>query len=233
MTKLPDMTQEELEAAKGKPDIAVDPIQELAKLSLMDYDLVRESKAKELGVRVCTLDKEVAKARGETAEESAGDVVEELTPWSEPVDGVTLLDSIADSFGRHVVLPPGVRTVVTLWSAGSFCMDAWRIWPKLLITSPEKRCGKSTLLEALEGICYRPLLTSSITASSLFRCIEEWAPTLLIDEADTFAKDNDELNGIINAGHTKRTATVIRSEKEGDSFKPKRFSVWCYPANQP
>ena len=204
-----------------------DALAELSKLSPLEYDQVRENKAKELSCRVSTLDQEVAKARGDVAEDSAGDVVEELTPWPESVDGVALMDSIAGSFQRHVVLPDGARTVVTLWSIGSFCMDAWRIWPKLLITSPEKRCGKSTLLEALEGVCYRPLLTSSITASSLFRCIEEWTPTLLIDEADTFAKDNDELNGIINAGHTKRTATVIRSEKDGDGFKPKKFSVWC------
>jgi len=227
MPELHDMTQEELETAQGKPDVVVDPVQELAKLSPLEYDKVREDKAKEIKCRVSTLDQEVAKARGAGAEESAGDVVEELTPWAEPVDGGAILESIADSFNRHVVLPDGALTVVTLWSMGSFCMDAWRIWPKLLITSPEKRCGKSTLLEALEAACYRPLLTSSITASSLFRCIEEWTPTLLIDEADTFAKDNDELNGIINAGHTKRTATVIRSEKVGDSFVPKKFSVWC------
>jgi putative DNA primase/helicase len=208
MTKLPDMTQEELEAAKGKPDVTFDPVQELAKLSPMEYDQARESKAKELGVRVGTLDQEVAKVRGDVAENNQDSVVEEISPWSEHVDGNTLLTELAETIDRYVVLPTGAGTALPIWSLGSYCMDAWSTWPKLLITSPEKRCGKSTLLEVVEGIVYRALLTSNISPSAIFRCIEEWAPSLLIDEADTFAKDNDELNGIINSGHRKRTATM-------------------------
>ena len=204
-------------------------IAELAALPPLDYDRKRSEAAKQLSVRATTLDKLVFEKRENiSAANEAGDhVVESLEPWKTTVDGRELANQIAKTVCAHVTLPPGAATAVTLFAVGSYCMDAWRVWPKLLITSPEKRCGKSTLLEALEGFCHRPLLTSGITASSLFRCIQEWSPSLLIDEADTFAKDNDELNGVINAGHTKRTATVIRSEKDGDSFKPKKFSVWC------
>jgi putative DNA primase/helicase len=34
---------------------------------------------------------------------------------------------------------------------------------------------------------------------------------LLIDEADSFMKDNEELRGILNSGHTKAAAHVIRN----------------------
>src|SRR4029453_13517885 len=49
------------------------------------------------------------------------------------------------------------------------------------------------------------------TPAALFRAIEAGKPTLLIDEADTFAKMADELRGILNAGHTRDTAYVVRS----------------------
>jgi len=202
-------------------------IQRLASLSPVEYDRIREEKAKELKIRVSTLDREVEQYREPVSDGEGDQVVEELEPWPEKVDGSELAGQFAKTLADYVTLPAGACTAITLFCLGTYSMEARRLWPKLLITSPEKRCGKSTLLEVVEGLSFRALLTSSITASSLFRCVEAWEPTLLIDEADTFAKDNDELNGIINCGHTKRTATVIRSEKIGDTFEPRKFSVWC------
>tara|TARA_B100001989_G_scaffold243571_1_gene211410 strand:- start:4267 stop:5304 length:1038 start_codon:yes stop_codon:yes gene_type:complete len=46
----------------------------------------------------------------------------------------------------------------------------------------------------------------------------------LIDEADAFLKDNEEARGIINSGHTRSTAHVIRVV--GDNHEPKQFSTW-------
>jgi putative DNA primase/helicase len=54
--------------------------------------------------------------------------------------------------------------------------------------------------------------------------IESAQPTLLIDEADSFARDNEELRGILNSGHTRDAAFVIRTE--GDDHEPRRFSTW-------
>jgi hypothetical protein len=48
-------------------------------------------------------------------------------------------------------------------------------------------------------------------------------PTLLIDEADTFLKENDELRGILNAGHRKG-GQVTRTV--GDDYEPRQFSTW-------
>ena len=49
-------------------------------------------------------------------------------------------------------------------------------------------------------------------------------PTLLIDEADAFMRDNEELRGILNSGHTRESAYVIRTV--GDSFTPTKFNTW-------
>ena len=53
-------------------------------------------------------------------------------------------------------------------------------------------------------------------------------PTLVIDEGDTFFKDNEEARGILNSGHTRDAAFVIRCV--GDNSEPRKFSTWAAKA---
>jgi putative DNA primase/helicase len=78
-------------------------------------------------------------------------------------------------------------------------------------------------------LCYltpRSELASNISASALFRYVEEVRPTLLIDEADSFLKADEAMRGILNSGHTRAAAYVIRSVETNGDHKPKRFSTW-------
>ncbi len=107
------------------------------------------------------------------------------------------------------------------------------------IESPEKRCGKTTLLSLLNELANRAVAASNISPPAFFRVIEDLAPTLLIDEVDTFLKGNDQLKGILNAGYKKKTAFVLRAapsqpsseETEGETTTQpaviKRYSCWC------
>ncbi|HZO45818.1 MAG TPA: DUF3631 domain-containing protein, partial [Xanthobacteraceae bacterium] len=52
-------------------------------------------------------------------------------------------------------------------------------------------------------------------------------PTLLIDEADSFVKDNEEMRGVLNSGHTKAAAYVIRNVEVNGEHRPQRFSTWA------
>jgi Protein of unknown function (DUF3631)/Primase C terminal 1 (PriCT-1) len=201
-------------------------LRELAALPPLEYDTRRVAVAKAWGVRVNNLDIEVAKRRAVADDATQDTVVEEIEPWEEPVNGATLLAEFRAIIERHVILPTGAALALSLWVLGSYCMDAWRLFPKLLLSSPQKRCGKTTLLEIIEGLLYRSLLAANTSAAALFRSIEEWHPSLLLDEADTFVKDNEELNGVINAGHTRRTAYVLRCEKIGETIVPCKFAVW-------
>ncbi|MEA1048582.1 DUF3631 domain-containing protein [Lamprobacter modestohalophilus] len=210
------------------PETLEATVERLARLSPLEYDRVREDEAKRLKVRAATLDKEVYRARkGQTDDgEQVTPLVEEVEPWEEPTDGGELLEAIKATLTRHMVLPDGAAVALPLWILGSYAFDAFRIWPKLTITSPEKRCGKSTLLSGLLApMVHRGLVASSISPAAVFRVIEAWKPTLLIDEADTFLHGNDELRGVINSGHTKSGAFVVRTV--GDDHEPKKFSTWA------
>jgi Protein of unknown function (DUF3631) len=72
----------------------------------------------------------------------------------------------------------------------------------------------------------RPLSTSNITSAALFRSIEAFQPTLIIDEADTFIVDDaNSLREILNSGHEPDNAYVTRCV--GESFEPRNFSTWA------
>ncbi len=148
----------------------------------------------------------------------------ELEPWPVPVDGCQVLDRIAGVIRRYVVLSPEQAVMIALWVVHAWTHDAFEISPILAITSPEKRCGKTTLLTVLGQLTPRPLHSANITAAAVFRALEKYRPTLLIDEADTFLKDDDDLRGMVNSGHSRRTAWVIRLV--GDDHEPRRFSTW-------
>ncbi|MGB9591834.1 MAG: DUF3631 domain-containing protein, partial [Candidatus Kryptoniota bacterium] len=147
-----------------------------------------------------------------------------LEPWPEPVDGAGLLDDLAAIFKRYVVLPPHAETALALWTVFSYCLNAANTAPILYIRSPEKRCGKTLLQSILSCLVYRPIPTSNITGAAIYRVIEQWRPTLILDEVDTFVKGNEELRGVLNSGHTRSSAFVIRCS--GEDLEPKRFSTW-------
>jgi putative DNA primase/helicase len=141
------------------------------------------------------------------------------------VDGALLLNDLLFIFTRYLVLPPGAGVALALWVVFSHVHDAFTVSPVLGLSSPTKRAGKTTTLTILRGLVPQPLLTSNVTSAVLFRSIEKFVPTLLIDEADSFLKDSEELRGVLNSGHTRSAAAVIRSV--GDQHEPRVFSTFC------
>jgi putative DNA primase/helicase len=201
---------------------------ELASLSPIDYDRRRASAAKLLGVRVSALDAEVAAKRSKLEEQH---VTEQLAavppaPWTEVVDGASLLDDLASYYARYVVLPEGAADLLALWTLHTYAIDACVITPRLAVVSPQKRCGKTTVMELLDAAACGTLSAVNISTAALFRAIEQWRPTMLIDEADTFLPDNEELRGVLNAGYRRPTAYVVRSVPVGDSWEPRKFFVF-------
>jgi Protein of unknown function (DUF3631)/CHC2 zinc finger len=214
-------------APNGNGDDA--EIERLAKLSALDYEKQRKAAAEKLDVRAPILDKLVTAKRAELGLDASdgkqGHAIEfvEPEPWPEPVDGAKLLDEIADAIRAHVVMSDEARDRCALFSLHTYLTDASLISPRLAIQSPTKRCGKTTLLDVLARLVLRPLMAANTTAAVVFRVIEGHRPTLMVDEADTFLRDNEELRGVLNAGHRKG-GTVLRNV--GDDHEPRAFAVY-------
>jgi hypothetical protein len=160
----------------------------------------------------------------------AGDaeILSDAEPWPDPVDGVTVLNEVVATLMRFVALSPGEVEAVALWIAHAHAIDAASVSPLLAVLSPQKRCGKSTLHAVIRYLVPRPLPTSNISPAALFRAVEKFQPTLLVDEVDSFLRDNDDLRGILNSGHLRTSATVIRCE--GDAHEVTTFATWAAKA---
>lgn len=125
-------------------------------------------------------------------------------------DGAALLDELHRVLLRYVVFPTvEAGYAVTLWIAATHGQPAWEHAPRLVLGSPEKRCGKSRALDLVAGTAHRVMVTVNISPAALVRCMsEEDPPTLCIDEADTIfgprsADNHEDLRGLINSGHQR------------------------------
>ncbi|WP_410922042.1 DUF3631 domain-containing protein [Pseudomonas aeruginosa] len=147
-----------------------------------------------------------------------------VTIHPDPVDGAALLSEIAATIRRHVIADPPTIHAATLWVAFTWFIDVVDVAPIANITAPDKRCGKSVMLGVLARLSCRPLAVSNIAPAALFRALELWTPTLLIDEVDSFLSEHEEARGILNAGFTRDSAFVVRCV--GDDHTPTRFNVW-------
>ncbi|CUU61124.1 Protein of unknown function (DUF3631) [Parafrankia irregularis] len=130
-------------------------------------------------------------------------------------DSATALDRLHDALTRYVILPtPEAVDAVALWIAATHAQPAWAHAPRLVIRAPEKRCGKSRLLDVVEATCHNPLITVNASTAAVYRSIDEDPPTLLVDEADTIfgtARSGDakeDLRGLLNAGHQRNRPAI-------------------------
>jgi Protein of unknown function (DUF3631)/Bifunctional DNA primase/polymerase, N-terminal len=202
-------------------------IDTLAQLGVLAYQKRRLQEAKTLGIPVAALDKLVRQTQAQAEDRSAELPHWQVAPWDAPVDGAALLADIEQAFTLYVFLPTGASAALALWTLHAWTMDAGDISPFIVLLSPTKRCGKTTVLIILLYLTPRSELSSNISPSALFRYVEDIRPTLLIDEADSFMRDNEELRGILNSGHTKAAAHVIRNVEINGEHKPRRFSTWA------
>lgn len=146
-------------------------------------------------------------------------------PWDQPVEGPALLDALVSQFKRHLSLPEGAPDAIALWVVFTHAFDAMYVNPRLSFISPAPGCGKTTALSMLKCLTFKSLMVSNLTPAVMFRAIERERPTLLLDEADTYFQDRNELRGILNSGHSMAGATVGRSM--GDNYDPTAYSTWA------
>jgi len=148
----------------------------------------------------------------------------EPPPWEDTPDGSAVLSELVETLRRFVVFPsPSAAVAAALWCFFAHAIEAFDVAPILALTSPEKRCGKSTLKRMLHHLVPRAIDTVNISSAALFRTIEIAAPTLLIDEGDSFLAGNEELRGLLNAGHTRGEVAI---RLVGDDHEPRGFKLF-------
>jgi hypothetical protein len=141
-----------------------------------------------------------------------------------------LLQYLADFIKKYVVISTAQLIIISLWVVHTYLIDYAETTPYLNIYSPEKRSGKTRLLEVLELLANNPWLTGRVTTAVLARKIDKEHPTLLLDESDTAFKGEKEysqtLRGILNSGYrcTGKSSICIG---QGANIGYKDLSTFC------
>ena len=145
--------------------------------------------------------------------------------WDKPVVAAEVLDEICTTIRRFVWMKPSYCRAAALWIVLTYLHDVVDILPILLITSPLEDCGKTTTLKLILYLSNRPIPASNISAAAIYRTIGDNHPTLILDEADAFMQEDEAMRGVINSGHERQLAYVIRViNDKGDTGQ---FSTWC------
>lgn len=126
-----------------------------------------------------------------------------------PTTDGQMVDDIRDFIKRYVVLTDSQVMVVALYVMHTYIIEACYQTPYIQISSPEKQCGKSRLLEVLAILVREPWGPITIpSAPVMFRRIHDKRPTLLLDEIDAMfapktAQYHEEQRAVLDSGHRR------------------------------
>lgn len=153
--------------------------------------------------------------------------------------GVVLLPSKTEEYGSVTDLLAEVRRFIHKYYDYSeeqeiidsyFVLNTWNF--KDFSVTPYRRIigdygtGKTRFLKVIGSICYRAIFISSVSSeAALYRIIDAYKGTLIIDEADfTNTTMHSTLTKILNSGYQKDMTTI---KCRPGSLKPEAFNVFC------
>jgi hypothetical protein len=126
-----------------------------------------------------------------------------------------------------MVITEAQADVIAMWILHTYVYQRFEHTPRLAIISPQKRCGKSTLLELLELLCCNPRHTDSVSEAALYRTVDSKEKlTLLVDEMDSFMPTQSGVRNVLNSGF-KFSGTSTRCVTTSDGYAPRDFKTFC------
>jgi hypothetical protein len=150
-----------------------------------------------------------------------------LPRGSEPYKSPTMLvGGIASLIGACVDIGMYDVMLVAAFVLSTWFVESLPIAPYLALVGLP-RSGKTTLLQVLNLVCRRPLLTADITSAAFYEVYEKMRPTLLIDETLT-TRNRRELFHLLKIGSTRGSVT-LRKGRSVNPFGPKVISCTELP----
>lgn len=118
-----------------------------------------------------------------------------------------------------------VYSILTLWVIGTYFYKTFRYYPYIWLNA-DKGSGKTRVMEVILPLAFNTVMAVNHSEASVFRLVDVDGATLLIDEFEKLKKDNQQgIMTLLNSGFNAE-ATVVRNERQRDSFKPISFSSY-------
>ena len=139
----------------------------------------------------------------------------------------TLLAEVQSFIHRYVDVSPLFEKIASYYVLFSWVYDGFNELPYLRLRG-DPGSGKTRFLLTVGSLCYKPIFASGAsTVSPLFRIIDAFRGTLIIDEGDfRLSDERAEIVKILNNGNA-RGFPVLRSEvTPSREFNPTAYTVF-------
>lgn len=151
------------------------------------------------------------------------------TAQGETLSQKELIDEIRAFIRKWIDIDPQYEYILSFYALLTWCYDEFREIPYLHIIG-HLGSGKSRAGTIMKLLCYKALSTLAVSStSSLFRIIDMYRGTLILDESD-LKKDTEktaEITQILNGGYNRETSLIFRAAERKKEFKPESFNVFC------
>lgn len=140
---------------------------------------------------------------------------------------IELASSVRQFIHRYADLSDAFEEAAAYYVLLTWVFDAFNELPYLRLKG-DFGSGKTRCLQTIGTLCYKAMFASGAsTVSPLFRIIDAFRGTLVMDESDfRFSDERTEIVKILNNGNAKGFP-VLRSEATpGKEFNPKAFDVF-------
>lgn len=144
-----------------------------------------------------------------------------------------LLDDLETWFSRFIAMPdPEDYKLLVLWTISTHMAEELYTTARLLIDSTMPGSGKTTVLEHLAHLCWRPVQAASISSPALLvRILQGGVRTLLIDEVDRSLNPKkpgvEDLIGIINSGYKRGATRPVLVPSKGGQWEVREMPTFC------
>ncbi|MDP2725998.1 MAG: DUF3854 domain-containing protein [Dehalococcoidia bacterium] len=138
-----------------------------------------------------------------------------------------LLSEVRRFTHTYVELPPNYEAIASLYVLLTWVHDYLSAVPYLRALG-DCGTGKTRFLEVLGAVCFRSITAGGATsASPIFRILDKYGGTLVMDEADYEKSDaQQEVIKILNSGY-KPGSPVLKSESVGGkNWEPRGYRVF-------
>lgn len=137
-----------------------------------------------------------------------------------------LIDKIQAFLHKYLDITPFFEKIATYYVLFTWAFEQFNELAYLRALG-DYGSGKSRLLQVMGSVCYKAMFVGGATTTSpIFRIIDAFRGTLILDEADyRFSDTTVEIIKILNSGYQKGIP-VLRSEGKG-TFEVKAYDVFC------
>lgn len=159
-------------------------------------------------------------------------------PWDlagffpeERLDHTALWNAVKGFLIDHLDFPDKlIYDVLVGWIFSTYVLKRWQSVPYLFFLGPVKS-GKTRALECLQQLCYRGVLAANISGPALYRLIEVYTPTILLDETEIYNSEaRSEIIGLLNSGYRRGQYAIRASTGQDVKPEPVYYKVFGFKA---